>query len=187
MDAAGVLNSIHHVPFEQVEIEFRAGVFRKNQFAPGISPSIFDTIHAKLSQEMVFTNQHIIETIHGDYRMRQGGDAMRKIKLFYQDFPEQGYRMSVASETTVPLIDHFTKYNHSFKRQKDRTTFQVPGGTWKIDMTKVLSLQDKDEDRYTHEIEVELVDHTRMLIVPIQVLLAEGIGILDRLIRESTG
>lgn len=184
MDTAGVLNSIHRVPLGQVEIEFRAGVFRKNHFSAGIEPSLFDAIYTGLTQTMTFVREHITETIHGEYRVRQGG-AMRKIKLFSQDFPDQGYRLSIASETDVPLIDHFVRYNRSFQRQKDRTTFQVPGGMWKIDMTKVLSLEDKDEDRYTYELEVELIDHTKLLIIPLQALLAEGMGILDTLIREA--
>jgi len=186
MDAAGVLNSLHHIPFKHMEIEFRAGTFRKKQFIPGVSPPLYDAIHTKLQKGMTFTTEHITETIHGDYRVRQGGGALRKVKLFSQDFPDQGSRLSVASEAEVPLIDHFTRYSngHTFKRQKDRTTFQVPGGIWKIDMTKVLSLKDKDEDRYTYEIEVELADHAMLLIVPIQVLLEEGMQILDRLIRH---
>jgi hypothetical protein len=185
MNVAGVLKAIHHVPVGQVEIEFRAGVFRKKNFTPGVAPAVFDAIHTRLTQKMEYTCEQTTDTIYGGYRMREGGAIMQKVKLLSQDFypreesPVEGVRLSVASEVDVPPIDHFMpSTKHKFQRHKDRTSFNVPGGAWRIDLTRVLSLQDKDEDRYTYEVEVELADHSRLLIVPMPVLLAEGMEVL---------
>jgi hypothetical protein len=188
MNAAGVLKCIHHVPVGQVEIEFRAGTFRKKNFTPGVGVDIFDSIHRRLSMEMNPTNEQTVDTIYGEYRVCQGGDVLQKIKLFSQDFFEhnddhraQGVRLSVASELDVPRIASFVSppTKHKFERHKDRTTFRQPGGAWKVDLTKVLSLEDKDQDMYSFEIEVELEDRSRLLTVPLHALLAEGMGLLN--------
>lgn len=184
-----LLQATRHVPFNHLEVEFRVGVFENKRFLPGVTPEQFDTLLAQLlaRSDLLSSREHVVETIHGEYRVRQDSTITKKTKLWSHDFNAEGIRLAVASEMQVPQINHFvqTNSNHAFQRQKERTSFVFPDQTWRLDMTRVLSLQDKDNDRYTHEIELELIRPDQLLIVPLEHLLSHAKNML--LTVTSTG
>lgn len=177
MNIANLFNTIRHVPYNQLEVEFRAGLFEKKRFVPGIDQGKFETLLQKLltRNDLYSTKEHIVETIHGEYRIKQDSSILKKVKLWCHDFIDEGLRLAIASEIQVPRIQHFIPENkHSFQRQKERISFVSPEQIWRLDFTKVLSLQDKDEDRYSYEIELELIRHEQLFIVPVEHLLAQA-------------
>jgi hypothetical protein len=170
MDWADLFNAIRHVPYNRLEVEFRVGFFEKKRFVPGVEPDTFESLLQKflLRDDFTSSREHIVETIHGEYRVKQDSTITKKVKLWSRDFHQDGIRLAVASELQVPQINHFVQTNskHAFQRQKERTSFVFPDQIWRLDFTKVLSLQDKDNDRYTYEIELELIQNEQLFLVP---------------------
>jgi hypothetical protein len=166
-----VLDALHRIPFDAIELEFRLGSTHRT-FVAGISEDAWTKALTHCENlEDAWTRIDPMTTttdiIQGDYRVVQETEtAIFKTKVLNIDVSDTT-RLSVSSE------QHYTGNRHllhptskSFRREKSRTSFHTSEG-FRIDFTKVLSLKDMDEDRFTFEIEVELADKTVLLRKPL--------------------
>lgn len=152
---------------DHVELEWRLG-HRQGSFRPGVGETAWSRLKDALDSSPAFQKSHScsVERIGDGTKCVENADGsrawMHKKRLADVDDDPQGtwsMRVSVSFEDAAAVGDE-TKLK--YERKKERWSYQHV--CWSIDLTKVSSNlpAQLDEDRYTYEVEIELVDQGMM-------------------------
>lgn len=166
----------------EVELEARFGHFSRNGFIPGVPFSTFSRIKEYFSSRIP-EGRGRFETKTTDYTMGQVRKSVSnplaedkiiiswisKNKLWNRDLPEYNIRYSMSQETQVSAIPD-NLFKPDIVREKNRISFILFENAIRLDLTQVNMMSDlqkqklkqKEEDKTTYEVEIELINSQRL-------------------------
>ncbi len=173
-----VLGAITKGGIETLELEWRLGRHGARGFQAGISEDAWTKLWNELNASgKPCVDSKVTERVISGTKLVTTRDAAwwkQKTKLF--DFEDPPYvRVSGSAETMEQIppgapLPPVTA--GGFSRYKERRSYQHH--CWSIDLTKVSSTTDIDCDKWTFEVEIELVNKEELFTRPVENILEWG-------------
>jgi hypothetical protein len=152
-------------PSSQIEVEVRLGMITPSGWSP-LTHALFTNFRTYLSQRKVDPISNSLTTDYTSNNIRKSvnekGDItwVEKKSVWFQDDPDLAVRISVSTEQ--PLKKGPDNFSPSIIRTKSRESFLLQNNLVRLDMTSVNMTDEKHQETTRYEIELELLDTTKV-------------------------
>lgn len=186
-----VLGAITNGGIETLELEWRLGRHGPHGFQPGVSEDawmqLWNALNAtgkrcldsKVTERVISGTKWVAESQGNS----TGTWTKHKTRLF--DFEDPPYiRISGSTEIVQPIPEGTpmpSQRGGGFSRYKERRSYEYE--CWSIDLTKVSTTTDIDCDKWTYEVEIELMDKEQLFTRPIGNILQWGNQIAHEMLK----
>jgi hypothetical protein len=184
-----VLRAITNGGIETLELEWRLGRHGPQGFQPGIPEEAWMQLWKALNDTgKGYIDSKVTERVISGTKLvtnrERGMWTKHKTRLF--DFEDPPFlRVSGSAENIQPIPEGTPVPSQGgFARYKERRSYQHE--CWSIDLTKVSTTTDIDCDKWTYEVEIELLDKEQLFVRPIGNILQWGNQIANDMLHLAS-